>query len=564
MNELRNASAEAEAEAQKVEETAWDTQRRKNREKMRESRQQCAREGQPEPLSEDELQECLADHSKTKTIRGPEWVIALEALGDFPAGWAYRTIPRSYRAEYREKRGRDIPIASANASANWSAASKKADRSHAWQHSLETRKGKPGKPLTAEHKANIKIAHLERDVDRDIPLWPIVKQALRGLTTAESENKLDGWQADIWRVCRDVGLSGWPGALLHGEVVTRQHVLQFCADTGLFEKDAASFVGFGYRAFTNLIGSKPDRALSSKHPKDKKGSPHIGRRLAASYRLVGRVFCCHRDRRVPRHGRIRDFLQSEIRDIPKKHALLTMAFTRLGQALRLPEVQAHPDPIMNWICKQTRIEGVQAQVSGTTELPMRTLVYFGIHFERLLKDKPELIAPEKFGPGALATALLAQEYGAAPGRIDAVREGQITPLDARQLSQRIMETPRLPRLLMAKRRGPKGGPFEDTEAFDCGQKVEKAMLEMESVMRAKAALPRRRRSNPSTCAEDLRRQGYSAEQSNAASLGHNTERAAKWLVSLCSNTRWTYDTVASYYRTYHRRRPDSLVKKSVR
>ena len=299
--------------------------------------------------------------------------------------------------------------------------------------SIETRKGKPGKPLTAEHKASIKAANLERESGSDIPFWQIAKHALLGLPSTESAIELNRLQSRVNIIRRDYGFSGWPGAYLHGEVLTRRHVQQFCEDTGLFEKDAAAFIGFGYRSFTNLIGSQPDRPLSSRHPKDKK-SPHVGRRLALAYRRVARFCCYHQDRRVLRHGRIRDFLVSEIRDIPAKHAALRIAFGALGTALG--EIHSDPETILNWTCKQARLEG-----SGATDRPFRLLVFLGIQFEHLLKDKPEWFKADRFNARELASALLARDYGAAPGRIDAVIEGELQPLDPRSLSRIVAMIP---------------------------------------------------------------------------------------------------------------------------
>ena len=408
MDELEKNTGEVSQSATNSD--AWDAQRLKDRDKAREWRE--AKAGR---LSDEELQECIKDPLKAATIRGPQWVACLECgqmckVLRSRRGHLERhgTTEESYVAKF----GASVPLVSAESSAALGRAGKRADRAVAWQSSIEARKGKA---LAVDHRRklgeSIGDAHRRKKVTSKIPLWPKIRAGLSGLPKTAIAEQLGGHPADIYRIHHSVGIVGWPAAYRHGEVLTRNHVLQFSGDTGLNEKTSCDFIGIDYPSFTNLLNRKRDRPLSSREPQNPK-SPHNGKLLNDAYdRVIDHV--CFEDYKNRREVRL--FLQSEVSEIPGKHAALTVVFEALGGALRSRETSSRPDAVMEWLCWRTRVERGRE--------PFRTALFLGLVIEELLIEKPTLLQPDKFRPGALSSEILAKDYKTKPGRIDEVVVG---------------------------------------------------------------------------------------------------------------------------------------------
>jgi hypothetical protein len=396
-------------------------------------------------------------------------------------------------------------------------------RSTAWEHSIARRKGKA---LSEAHKAKLGGSKRGRTPKRGVPLWAIAEDALRGLPTTESANRRGGKQPDVYRVRAALGFpKGWPGAFRQGEVLTRKHVHEFCSDSGLTLEETAEFIGFGYPAFCNLVGKIPDRPLSSRHPKDPK-SPHIGRLLREKYEHVVSRFCYERGRRWVK----RSFLGSELLKLPLQHVALSNAFENLRAALNARKVDAEPEQVCEWVCREARKRQAQSHPSAPA---FRLLLFFGLSLRSVLDEEPELLAETEgrisdlYWPRKMASKVLARDYGATAGGINDVVEGrQTTPLDPRLLCTLLRQELETIRYQKKKKRGPDPTPVEQTEWFLIGRMVEEEIPLFDSIFKKKAKLSRDVRKARLKCAASLEAQGCLAEHSEAASRSNSAKYAA--------------------------------------
>jgi hypothetical protein len=301
-------------------------------------------------------------------------------------------------------------------------------RTTAWKNSADARRGKK---LTDEHKKKLGDGRRGHTPKGKL-LWPIAEDALDSLPTSASR----GNQARVHILRQSLGFpKGWPGAFHHGEVLTRDHIHEFCDDTGLDPEEAAKYVGFGFGAFRNLVGKFGDRPLSSRYPNNP-NSPHIGKRLREKYNHVVERFCYL----ASTHGKTREFLRSELLKIPVQRAKLAIAFGVLRDALDAKETAPDAGSICEWLCVAVRLRREQAPAEpATTALQM--LLFFGKSLRKLIGEKPQLFTEtlsdgaRVFWPRNVADELLAIDYGATPGRIRYLTErGDLFPLDGRVLA----------------------------------------------------------------------------------------------------------------------------------
>jgi hypothetical protein len=417
-------------------------------------------------------------------------------------------------------------------------------RSTAWARSIAERKGKA---LSNEHKAKLGASKRGRAWKRaKVSLWAKAEDALLGLSTTESAKKRGVRQGAVYQSRRKMGFPpGWPGAYRHGEVLTRMHIDEFSDDVGLMHEEATEFIGCGYGAFRNLVGKIPNRPLSSRHPGDPK-LPHVGRLLKEKCEQVVSRFCYEQGKR----WRMRNFLQSEARGLPEKHATLTLAFTVLGETLRSGEIAPETELVMQWICERSMQEFASA-----SETVFRTLLFLGLPLRELLDAQPELLRTEGdpqsgFRPSRLASELLAQDYGSTPGRIDAVIKGEVLPLDPRLLCVLVRQELERRHNEQKKKCGPDPKPDEQTQWFKVGRMVEEEISLFDSIFEQKAKLSRDIRKARLKCAEALQARGFSPEPSEAASRSDSAKGAAVCLVA--GREGLEDDSVDQYHRRYLR------------
>lgn len=301
-------------------------------------------------------------------------------------------------------------------------------RAQAWKNSIAARKGKP---LSAEHKAKLSDSHLktrlERPAARKVPLWAIAEDALLGLTSTASAEKLNGWQADVYRQRKRMGLAtSYPGVVRHGEVLAFRHFEEFCKDLGVTKKEAASFAGLSYRGFANRILKKGrETPLSGRNPSDP-SVPHVGRNLNEALQKAVVRFCYVRRKRWT----IRRFLTSEFRDIRAKHPVLQRAAAQLREAFKAGGITANSESALEWVCRNC---------IDRHEADLRTMLFFGLTLRDLLNRKPDRLFGDNFRSEEFATELLALDYGAAPNAIAEVVAGDVKPLDPETLRSSSLE-----------------------------------------------------------------------------------------------------------------------------
>jgi hypothetical protein len=292
----------------------------------------------------------------------------------------------------------------------------------ALQKSLDVRKGRP---LSDAHKAKMAATNRGHShTPRKVELWTVAKDALNGLSANASATKL---RVDDWSILstrRGLGFpKGWPGFYRHGGVLTRGHLKIFGEDCGLTLKEAGAILGVW---ITGKFRRAPDRPLSSLQGAQR--SRHLGRALADKWDEVIDRGCV---------GKTREFLASEVRDIPWQHSLLASGFLALGGALRSKELAGDETSIMRWVCEKTKIE-LARRVSPS---PMRTMLFFGLPLLEIFKERPQLCgAGKSFQFRRLASQLLARDYRAPALRIDAVVAGSVQPMDPRGMRQLILQS----------------------------------------------------------------------------------------------------------------------------
>jgi len=299
-------------------------------------------------------------------------------------------------------------------------------RPGAWAKSIAARKGKA---LSQEHTAKLSASHkkrfAERPVKRKVPRRMIAEDTLLGLSSIASAKKREalygkpgGLQADVSRMRKATGFPpGWPAAYRHGDALGWKHFGDFCSDFGHTKKEWAPLIQASYRGYANRVKAKGDRPFSSPRP----GAPHPGKLLNAKWAEFIERYCYTQGRR----WRMRDFLTSEIRDIPIKHAALREAFGILGEALQAeggriaPEVRIarDVDSVSEWICWK-----------AIYDQELQVLVRFLLPLRDLLREKPKLLEAGAFKSEVLASELLARDYKATPSRIDDVIAGKLQAL----------------------------------------------------------------------------------------------------------------------------------------
>ena len=268
---------------------------------------------------------------------------------------------------------------------------------------------------------------------RKVELWDVAEDALDGLSANASgaKRRVDDWS--ILSTRKNMGFpKGWPGFYRHGEVLTRGDLFRFAADFGLGKKEAAAFFGWW---LTPKFRRNLHRPLSI-FRQGEKSSPHRGRVLSDKWNdLIGRFAPI--SGRGGRPGKTREFLKSEVEDIPALHSALTAGFRSLAESLRSGECAADRDSIMRWVCEKTKF-----QLSRVSPSPVRTLLRFGRELKAMLTEHPQLCRAEKsFQPARLASNLLALDYRSTAGRIEAVVAGAVQALDPRTLRQFILASP---------------------------------------------------------------------------------------------------------------------------
>jgi hypothetical protein len=159
--------------------------------------------------------------------------------------------------------------------------------------------------------------------------------------------------------------------------------------------------------------------------------------------------------------RVRDFLASELRDLPTGVLRLKVSLMALRLWLREQGRPVQEREILNWICEQSRKEVAASNGTGGTEGAFRRLMFLWSALKDLNERKPGLLRGRRLIEEVISE-LLSKSYGATPGRIRFAAMAELTPLDSRTLGQNIWEKQRADKSTAQRRRRGERGRAEST------------------------------------------------------------------------------------------------------
>ncbi len=276
----------------------------------------------------------------------------------------------------------------------------------------------------------------------------LVELRLAGMTYREIGEAVGLKGRAVWQRLGYLGFpSGNPCRFLHGEPLARKHFADLRSDFG-----------------TTMLLIARSVAENADYEVKRKGGTYFGGKIHYPSGKVPRTYYNSLSNCLSRHKpedvlpvrfadlvldvrrrwteafcvesvagkRVRNFLASELRDLPIQQAQLLEAMRSLRTWLRARNGSVKPSEILNWICDQSR-EEVATRKAG---LGFRALMFLWPELKDVNEKRPGLLAGRRFiGEGA--DELLARAYGAAPFQIHCAAHKKFTPLDPRTLGQRI-------------------------------------------------------------------------------------------------------------------------------
>jgi len=323
--------------------------------------------------------------------------------------------------------------------------------------------------------------------------------------------------------------SGKPCRFLHGEPLAKKHFADLCNDFGTT-----------MALIARSLGENPDYEVK------RKGGTYFGGKIHHQSGKVTRTYYYSLSNCLSRHKpegvlplrfadlvldvrrrwteaccfesiggkRVRNFLASELRDLPRQRTQLLEALSSLRTWLRSRDGSAKPSDILNWICDQSR----QEVATRKTGQGFRALMFLWRALRDVNEKRPSLLAGRRsIDEGA--DELLAKDYSATPFRIHCAVQNELSSLDPRTLGQII-------RAQLANTRG-----------------------------HTKKLLGKRGRHR-----EDVKDRTYytvGAAVENEIPLGLKQDRhsivAARRLI--CERTHLQFDVVAQYHKRYRKALP---------
>ena len=249
----------------------------------------------------------------------------------------------------------------------------------------------------------------------------------------------ESWLAGKWlaQISAEVGLSASsvrdrfeclgiptrPCRFLYGEPFCKKHLNDLCRDFGVSRKAVCQASGLIYSSVSNRFAQfKPDHLLSTK----------VADRVLATRKDWIQRFCIQ-----PVAGKpVRQFLASELRDLPSRKAELIIALNELRIWLRGVERLPASHAVLDWICDSVRKEVAQERLFQISRRAHRTLLFLRPELRTLMAERTGLL-PGRRAIGEVADQLLAREYGAVPNRIRLAARGELTSLVPRTLEGQI-------------------------------------------------------------------------------------------------------------------------------
>ena len=288
--------------------------------------------------------------------------------------------------------------------------------------------GKPGQP---------RFYLRGRKFDRKTRTWrqtesasdaQIVELRLAGKLAEEIAAEVGMHQTSVMYRLGPIGFPALhPCRFLHGKPVTKKHFLDLCSDFGVDMKTIIEEAGGNYPSVTHhLVNVHPTSVLTTKCAD-----------IVLNVRKRWTEELCFSRSRTGKP--IREFLASEIRDLPALRAMLTDALNALWLWLRSTKSSGQPPEILNWICDQSRAEVTDSKRVPDSAHAFRTLMFLWPALKDL-KDfnerKPSFLAERRF-IYKVVDELLARDYAATPNRIRCAARKKLKELDPRTFVSQI-------------------------------------------------------------------------------------------------------------------------------
>jgi hypothetical protein len=250
----------------------------------------------------------------------------------------------------------------------------------------------------------------------------IVELRLAGKTYREIGDEVDRTGGAAQKIAKLCGFppSGSPCSFLHGEPLTKRHFLELCEDFGQSKKAVIKAAGLGYASVMNWLGQLQDQDV-------------LPRKMAgAFFELQHKWIDSYCIKNVAGKD-VRDFLTSELRNLPVLQSQLRTGLQAVRAWLRSAGTDVQPTEMLNWICRQARSEVASSRLSASVACEFRTLLFMWPRFKELGQKKPRQLAGQRH-IDEVANELLGLDYGAATARIAQAVDGNLTALQPSALA----------------------------------------------------------------------------------------------------------------------------------
>jgi hypothetical protein len=289
---------------------------------------------------------------------------------------------------------------------------------------------------------------------------------------------------------------------IHGEPVAKKHFLDLCKDFGQTKGAVIKSAKLNYWSVLNHLSHLGDAGVLS---------VKVGDAILALRTKWTEAFCVQ----AVSGKKVRNFLQSELRDLANQQRQLTEAVGALRKWLRTQNGQDQTPDILNWICEQARLE-VAKSGNVETSAGFRPLMFLWGSLRKLLRNEPTLLTGKR-ALNLVVSDLLALDYGATTGRITEAVAGKTDPLQPKALA------------IATKSREKAGGPRrrseEERQRFKVVQSVKQCLPRFVEAMKLLKALRKTNPDDASYWRKSFLARRYSGEEIDAI-LWSKTPKAA--------------------------------------
>jgi hypothetical protein len=304
---------------------------------------------------------------------------------------------------------------------------------------LPGERGRRGKPATSAMRRGFRN-HSEKRRGKPqslssgkVPDTTIVLLKFEGRSDLDIAGEVDRSGPAVEQRLKDLGLPTRDCRFFHGEPLAKKHFDDLCSDFGLTEKQVRAKDVIRIVEDPGTGRSKFFTKYLSKHLSHL-GPDGVLRPQFADVVLDLRNRWMEKFRVKSSDGEeVRDFVASEIRDLPVLSELLRAPISELRNWVRGQNGSVQPLADLQWICDQSRLE-TAGKIAGRG---FRTLLILWPALKDLNDKRPGLLAGGQ-PIGEVIDELLGLDYGATAGRIHRAASGELRELDPQDLGKRIM------------------------------------------------------------------------------------------------------------------------------